>query len=389
MTQTIGVILGGVTGRVGTNQHLRSILEIRQAGGVLLADGERVMPEPLLLGRDSRKLQALAEPHGFAWSTNLESALADPTMQIYHDAQVSQQRPESVKRAILAGKHVYCEKPLAQTPQEALELAQLADEKNVQHGAIQNMLFLPGVQKLKHVINSGFFGRILNIRLEFGYWVFEGDWQASQRPSWNYRSEDGGGLLLDMFPHFHYLLEELFAPIRTLTALTSTQIPERFDENGKAYTCTSDDTTCITLELEGGIVAQIHASWASRVYRDDMFSLQVDGTHGSAVIGYGHCKVQHRISTPRPVWNPSATTPDYRLDWHEIPDQKTYLNPFRAQWEHFLGDVASHNPHPWNFHSAARGIQIAHLCLKSALERRWLTIPQGDVHAQLASTAVR
>ncbi|MGV2384701.1 MAG UNVERIFIED_CONTAM: Gfo/Idh/MocA family oxidoreductase, partial [Thermobifida fusca] len=278
--RVLGIAMNGVTGRMGYRQHLtRSVLAIRKDGGVELPDGSRIIPEPVLVGRSAQKLRAIAERHGIErWSTDLDTVLSDDSISVYFDAQITHAREAAVRSAINAGKHVYVEKPIADNFSAAIELAKLARDAGVKNGVVQDKLFLPGLLKLRRLIDSGFFGRILSIRGEFGYWVFEGDWQPAQRPSWNYRAEDGGGIVLDMFPHWHYILEQLFAPVRTVTTRIATHIPERWDENGQRYQATADDAAYAVFELEGGIVAQINSSWSVRVNRDELVEFQVDGT---------------------------------------------------------------------------------------------------------------
>jgi len=309
--QKLGIIMNGVTGRMGTNQHLiRSIVAIRQQGGVPLPDGDALFPDPILVGRSEHKLQALAQKHGIErWSTNLEQCLADPRDTIYFDAQTTTRRAAGVRAAIAAGKHVYCEKPIATDVETALDLARRARGAGVKNGVVQDKLWLPGLLKLKRLIDGGFFGRILSVRGEFGYWVFEGDWQPAQRPSWNYRKEDGGGIIVDMLCHWRYVLDHIFGPVRAVSCLGVTHIPERINEQGNSYRATADDAAYATFELEGGIIAQINSSWCVRVYRDELFMLQVDGTEGSAVAGLRECRTQHRANTPRAIWNPDIPSP--------------------------------------------------------------------------------
>ena len=304
--RSIGVVMNGVTGRMGYHQHLiRSVLAINEQGGVALADGSRVVLKPVLVGRNPEKLAKIAADHGIAgWTTDLDAALADEDNLIYFDAQVTQARVKAVLKAVEAGKHIYAEKPTAETFNDALALAEAATAKGVKNGVVQDKLFLPGLLKLKRLIDGGFFGRILSVRGEFGYWVFEGDWQTAQRPSWNYRAEDGGGIVLDMFPHWAYVLENLFGRVQSVYAQAVTHIPERVDERGMTYPATADDAAYGVFELEGGIIAQINSSWNVRVNRDELVEFQVDGTHGSAVAGLRNCRVQHRATTPKPVWNP-------------------------------------------------------------------------------------
>ncbi|MDC3416029.1 Gfo/Idh/MocA family protein [Aquibacillus salsiterrae] len=375
----IGIIMNGVTGRMGTNQHLiRSIVAIRNQGGVKLANGDLLLPDPILVGRNENKLQALASAHNIErWSTNLEEALADDYNEIYFDSQTTVRRAESIKQAIAAGKHIYCEKPTATSLEGSLELAKLAKEKGVKNGVVQDKLFLPGLLKLKRLINSGFFGKILSVRMEFGYWVFEGDWQEGQRPSWNYRAEDGGGIIVDMFAHWRYVIDNLFGPIRTVSCLGATHIPERVDENGRTYKATADDAAYGTFELDGGIVVQANSSWAVRVNRDDLLTIQVDGTEGSAVAGLRDCKTQHRVNTPKPTWNPDIPNPhDFQAQWEDVPDNQAFDNGFKVQWELFLKHVFADEAFPWDLLEGAKGTQLSDLGLQSWKERRWLDVPE-------------
>jgi len=377
--RSIGIIVNGVTGRMGYRQHLvRSLLAIREAGGVALADGTTIWPEPVLVGRNETKLRELAQRHGLTeWSTDLTSALARDDVEIYFDSQVTQQREKAIRQAIEAGKHIYTEKPLAEDTAAALDLARAADAAGVRTGVVQDKLFLPGLRKLKRLIDGGFFGRILSVRGEFGYWVFEGDWQPAQRPSWNYRAEDGGGIVVDMFPHWHYVLEELFGRVNAVSCVTATHVPERVDEDGRAYAATADDAAYGTFELDGGVIAQINSSWAVRVYRDELVEFQVDGTEGSAVAGLRRCRAQHRAVTPKPVWNPDLpVTENFRAQWTEVPDNEEFDNGFKVQWEAFLRHVVAGEPFRWDFLAGARGVQLAELGLRSAREGVRVEVPE-------------
>jgi predicted dehydrogenase len=380
--RSVGIIMNGVTGRMGTNQHLiRSIVAIRKQGGITLSNGDTLVPDPVLVGRNATKLAALAAAHGVErWSTDLSACLANPNDTIYFDAQTTGMRAESVRKAIAAGKHVYCEKPVATDVETALDLARLAQRAGVKHGVVQDKLFLPGMLKLKRLIDGGFFGRILSVRGEFGYWVFEGDWQPAQRPSWNYRKEDDGGIIVDMLCHWRYVLDNLFGPVRSVACLGATHIPERVDEQGRGYAATADDAAYAIFQIDGGIVAQINSSWCVRVYRDELFSLQVDGTHGSAVAGLRECKIQHRAATPKPVWNPDIPSPiDFWDTWQDVPDNGVFDNGFKVQWEQFLRHVAEDAPFRWDLLEGAKGVQLAELGLRSWEERRWLDVPELSV----------
>jgi predicted dehydrogenase len=375
---TIGIIMNGVSGRMGYRQHLlRSILAIREQGGVLLADGSRVQVEPILVGRSEAKLAELADRHGIEnYTTSLDEALADDRWQIYADFLVTQARVPAIKKAIAAGKAIYTEKPTAESFEEALELARLADAAGIKNGVVHDKLYLPGFRKLKRLIDSGFFGRILSVRGEFGYWVFEGDWQAAQRPSWNYRKEDGGGIVVDMFPHWSYVLENLFGRVESVYAKAVTHIPQRVDEGGETYEATADDAAYAIFELEGGVTAQLNSSWAVRVNRDELVEFQVDGTHGSAVVGLFGCKIQPRNATPKPVWNPDiADTHDYDDDWIESPANDVFENGFKTQWEEFIRHVVEDAPNPFDFLAGARGVQLAEQGLISSQEGRRIELP--------------
>jgi predicted dehydrogenase len=382
-TRTLGVIMNGVTGRMGHRQHLvRSVLAINEQGGVPLGDGGRVLLRPILVGRSPAKLRALAEEHGIDdWTASLTEALADPGAEIYFDTQVTQARVPAVTQAIEAGKHVYVEKPTAEDLAGALRLARLAREKGVKNGVVQDKLFLPGLRKLKRLVDGGFFGRILSVRGEFGYWVFEGDWQAAQRPSWNYRAEEGGGIALDMFPHWTYVLENIFGRIDAVTARTVTHIPERTDEKGEPYTATADDAAYGIFELDGGVIAQINSSWCVRVNRDELLEFQVDGTHGSAVAGLRNCRVQHRGTTPKPVWNPDVpANHGFRDQWQEVPDNEDFDNAFKVQWEMFVRHVVEDAPFPHDFDAGARGVYVAEAGLRSSAEGRRIELETLDDH---------
>src|SRR5438093_1963501 len=379
--QRLGIIMNGVTGRMGTNQHLvRSILALRAQGGVKLKNGDSVMPDPILLGRDEAKLAQLAKAHGIArWTTDLNAALKNREDTLFFDAATTKLRVKLLRRAITAGKDIYCEKPVAETLADALEVARAAKAAGIKHGVVQDKLFLPGLLKLKMLIDSGFLGRILAVRGEFGYWVFEGDWQPAQRPSWNYRKEDDGGVIVDMLCHWRYVLDNLWGEVKSVSCLGTTHIPKRWDEQGREYKATADDAAYATFELagaDGPVIAQINSSWATRVRRDDLATFHVDGTLGSAVAGLTDCWTQARVNTPKPAWNPDVPqTPDFFDTWEKVPNNQNYDNAFKVEWELFIRHLHDDTPFRWNLLEGAKGVQLAELGLKSWAERRWLDVP--------------
>jgi predicted dehydrogenase len=381
-TQRLGIIMHGVTGRMGMNQHLiRSIVAIRSQGGVTLSNGDKVMPDPILIGRNAEKIEALARAHKIErWGNDLDKALANKDDTVFFDAGTTQMRPTLLAKALRAGKHVYCEKPIATTLGEAVEIAKTAQASGLKHGAVQDKLFLPGLRKLDMLRRSGFFGRMLSLRLEFGYWVFEGDLQPIQRPSWNYRAEDGGGMILDMMCHWRYVLDNLFGEVKSISCLGATHIPQRWDEAGKPYTATADDAAYAIAELVGHngepVIAQLNMSWATRVNREDLVTFHVDGTHGSAVATLTGCKAQSRVNTPRPVWNPDVKqTMNFTEQWQEVPDTEFYDNGFKIQWEAFIRHVVENAPYKWTLPEGAKGVQLVEAALQSWKERRFVDVP--------------
>lgn len=375
----IGIIMNGVTGRMGTNQHLmRSIVAIIKQGGVRVGPAETIMPDPILVGRDAVKLEKLCRQSGVPkMTTDLDEALADPHNIIYFDAQTTGRRAEGVRKAVLAGKHVYCEKPTAVSTEVALELCNLCKAAGLKNGVVQDKLWLPGVLKLKRLIENDFFGKILSVRGEFGYWVFEGHTIPAQRPSWNYRKEDDGGIIVDMLCHWRYVLDNVFGTVKAVSCLGATHIPERIDEQGRPYACTADDAAYATFQLENGVIAQFNSSWTVRVRRDDLLTLQVDGTKGSAVAGLRECYIQHYGNTPKPVWNPDIEQPiKFFEGWAKVPEQEVFENAFKVQWELFLKHVVKDEPFPWDLRAGAKGVQLAEKGLESWASRCWVDVPE-------------
>jgi predicted dehydrogenase len=375
---TVGIIMNGVTGRMGLNQHLRrSIHAIIQQGGIQLSDSEAIMPKPILVGRSPAKLEAISkECGGLPWTTDLAATLADPAYSIYFDSQTTDRRADAVRAAIAAGKHIYCEKPVAGDVATALDLYRRAENAGVKHGVVQDKLWLPGLRKLQTLKDLGFFGKILSVRGEFGYWVFEGDKVPAQRPSWNYRAEDGGGIILDMLCHWRYVLDNLFGNVEAVSCLGATHIPTRWDEAGKPYACTADDSAYATFQLAGGVIAHFNSSWCVRVRRDDLLTIQVDGTHGSAIAGLRQCWIQPYGATPKPVWNPDIDSPlNYYDGWQKVPEQTTFDNAFKVQWELFLRHIVKGTPFRWDLLEAAKGVQLAEKGVESWKKRAWVDVP--------------
>ncbi len=377
----IGIILNGVTGRMGTNQHLeRSIHAIIQQGGVTLPDGSRVMPDPILTGRNQDKLARLAAKYNIErFSTDLDAALADPYNEIFFDASGTPHRIGFLERAIAAGKHVYCEKPTATVYQDALDVAEVAEKAGVKNGTVQDKLWLPGIRKFQLLKEQGFFGKILSVRGEFGYWVFTGEHEGQpiQRPSWNYRAEDGGGMIVDMHCHWRYVIDNLFGNVTRVFCKAATHIDERMDESGKPFKCTADDSAYALFETDQNITCQFNSSWNVRVRRDDLLTMQVDGTEGSAIVGLRKCWAQHQSVTPRPIWNPDIDSPiDYYDNWTEVPDQLEFDNAFKVQWESFISHVVADTPFPWTLREGAKGVQLAELSIQSHDQGSWVDVPQ-------------
>ncbi len=377
----LGIIMNGVTGRMGTNQHLvRSILAIQKEGGLPLADGTRIMPDPILVGRNADKVRRLAAEHGVdRWTTDLDAALASKDDELFFDAASTQLRAGLVKKAIAAGKHVYVEKPTADTFEDALEIYKLAEKAGIKHGVVQDKVYLPGLRKLKMLIDSGFFGKILSVRIDFGYWVFEGDLQPTQRPSWNYRLADGGGIILDMMPHWQYVIGQTFGDIKSIVCLAMNDIQTRFDESGKPFDADTDDSAYTILQLENGIVAQINFSWCVRVRRDDLVTFKVDGTKGSAVAGLHDCWTQSHVNTPRPVWNPdNRANANYFDDWLTVPDTQEFTNAFRIEWEMFIRHLYGEGQWRHGLVEGAKGLQLVAAAHRSNKEKRWIELDKLD-----------
>ena len=382
MERRIGIIMNGITGRMGLNQHLiRSVLAIRDDGGLLLSDGSKLMPDPILVGRNKQKLEEIASRYSVdRYTTDLDNALENTDDSVFFDSATTKMRVEILKKAISAGKHIYCEKPVADDLQGALEIAKYASQKGVKNGVVHDKLYLPGLIKRKRLRDAGFFGKILSVRGEFGYWVFDGEIIPAQRPSWNYRKSDGGGIIKDMLCHWRYVLDNVIAPVKSVSCAGKVHISKRWDESGQKYDADADDAAYASFELEGEIMAQINSSWCVRVKREDLVTFQVDGTLGSAVAGLHKCSIQHHLNTPKPTWNPDQPqTLRFNDHWMQVPDNEDFGNGFRTQWEEFLKHVAEDGPWKYDLFEGAKGVQLAECALKSWKERRWIDIPEIEI----------
>ncbi|MCW3466681.1 Gfo/Idh/MocA family protein [Chitinophaga nivalis] len=377
-THRVGIIINGATSRIATNQHLlHSLIPIIEQGGIKLNEWEYIMPDLILVDRDEGKLRQLSARTGITkYTTNLDEALDNKQYSVYFDARLTGLRADGVLKGIEAGKHIYCEKPTATDTDAAIGLYNKCRAAGLKHGVVQDKLWLPGLIKLKRLIENDFFGDILSVKADFGYWGFEGNTVPAQRPSWSYRKEDGGGIILDMFSHWRYILDNLFGQVKAVSCLGSTFIPHRVNEAGRSFICTAEDSAFATFELEQGIIAQFNSSWATRVRREDLLTMQVDGTKGSAVAGLRHCFTQHYCNTPRPTWNPDMEQPINFFDnWSKVPEQEVYENAFKAEWQLFLRHVVKDEHFHWNLKEGAKGVQLAEKATQSWQERRWITVP--------------
>jgi predicted dehydrogenase len=372
-----GIIVNGATGRIGATQHLANALAPIRAEGGLPVGGDRIVPRLLLVGRDRERLAGIAESYGIGdWSTDLDAALARPDFTVFFDAAATHQRVAALGKAIAAGKHIYSEKPVAPSLAEGHALLEAAQARGLKAGAVEDKLNLPGLQKMLRLAQSGFFGRVTGFKLDFGWWVFDGTERPSQRPSWNYRKSGGGGLTHDMMPHWRYVIEGILGPIARVVAATKTAIPERVDEEGRRYAVDVDDTSVTLAELASGAVGTIICSWATRVRRDDLLTLQIDGTGGSALAGLHRCWVQSAAATSTVRrFNPDTDIgADYRSDWTEVADATAYTNPYRVGWENFLRHVVADAPLLCDFAAGLRDVQLAEACYRSVAQRTWVSI---------------
>ena len=378
----IGIIVHGATGRIGATQHLANALAPILAEGGLPARTGRIVPRLLLVGRSAMRLAEIAHRHGITdWTVDLDEALARPDFLVFFDAAATEQRVATLSKAIAAGKHIYSEKPVAPTVAEGLQLLRAAKALGLKTGAVEDKIYLPGLQKLKTLAASNFFGRVTGFRLDFGWWVFDGRERPSQRPSWNYKRKTGGGLTLDMYPHWRYVIEGILGPILRVVTAMKTVIPERRDETGKIYPVDVEDSSLTLAELASGAVGAIICSWATRVRRDDLLSFQIDGTHGSAVAGLHRCWIQSRADTPTVQhFNPDRDLGiDYRANWNEVSDQGNHTNPYRVGWEHFLRHVVDGSPPASDLTAGIRDVQLAEACYRSVNEGKWISLePKSD-----------
>jgi predicted dehydrogenase len=370
----IGIIVNGATGRIGSTQHLANALGPIRAEGGLDVGGDRVRPRLLLVARTAAKLADIAKTYDAEWTTDLDAALGRPEFSIFFDAAATSQRVSALSKAIAAGKHIYSEKPVAPTVAQGLELLRAAQARGLRTGAVEDKVNLPGLRKLARLADDGFFGRVTGFKLEFGWWVFDGNERPSQRPSWNYMKSGGGGMTSDMYPHWRYIIEDILGPIRRVVSAISTAQPERVDEQGARFAVDVDDSATTMLEMESGAIGTIVSSWATRVRRDDLVTLQIDGTGGSAVASVHRCWKQSAASTPslRHI-NPDADGgTDHFAAWREVESAGPHINPYRAGWEVFLRHVVAGTPLRSDLKAGIRDVQLVEACYRSASERRWV-----------------
>jgi predicted dehydrogenase len=374
--KTIGIILNGATGRICSTQHVaNALVPIRDEGG-LAAGGDRIVPRLMLVGRNAESVAAVAQRYGAEWTTDLAKALADPAFTVFFDAAATSQRQSALKRAIAAGKHIYAEKPVALTVDAGLELLSAIKARGLKACAVEDKLGLPGLQKLSRVVASGALGRIAGFRIEFGWWVFDGTEVPSQRPSWNYRKKDGGGLILDMYPHWRYVIENTLGPIRRVVTALSTATPERIDERGERYRVDVEDSASTLVELKNGATGTILASWATRVRRDDLLTFQIDGSKASVLAGLHRCWTTTNAETPRTAHFSIATdlNVDYRANWHEIEDAGPFKNSYRIGWENFFRHVVTGATMQADFAAGLRDVQFAEACYRSVKDGTWIDL---------------
>ena len=183
-----------------------------------------------------------------------------------------------------------------------------------------------------------------------------------------------------MYPHWRYIIEAIVGRIVAVSSANWTAVPERIDEQGERYAVDVEDAAATLVELANGAFGTILSSWTSRVRRDDLFTLQVDGTKGSALAGLHRCHVQTMAQTSA-VAHFSVMKDlgaDYRDGWSEAPPLGHYVNPYRVGWENFLRHVATGAPMPATLAAGIRDVQFAETCHRSMAERRWIAFPPPD-----------
>ena len=379
----IGIILNGATGGICSFQHLaNSLAPIRAEGGLRIGD-ETIMPKLLLVGRDNERLSEVARANGVDdWTTELDRALDNTDFPVFFDAAATHMRADILHRALAAGKHIFAEKPVAPSVDEGLALLRDAESRKLKHGVVEDKLHLPGLAKLATLVDGGFFGRIVGFKLEFGWWVFDGITDAAQRPSWNYKRATGGGLVSDMTPHWRYIIEGLLGRIDRIVCATSIAQVERADESGVGFQVDVEDTAPPLLRMESGVTGAILASWATRVRREDLMTMQIDGTKGSAVAGLRRCFTQRAAETPaiagfrmgKDVDTMNVAT-DFFVDWQEVSDATPYKNPYRYGWEKFIAHVVADAPFDAPLSAGIRDVQLSQACVESAASGEWMEMP--------------
>ena len=283
-----------------------------------------------------------------------------PSFPILFDAAATKQRVSTLTKAIAAGKHIYSEKPVALSVADGMALLTAARARNLKHGAVEDKIFLPGLQKLsaarraeilrpRHRLSPRFrLVGVRRIRAQKPAAKLELPAKRCRRSHHGYVS----ALALRRSKAFS-------ARSVGLWHATATAIPQRADESGTRYDVDVDDTSLTLAELENGAVGTIACSWATRVRRDDLLTFQIDGTSGSAVAGLHRCWAQSAGDTPevRHI-NPMVDIGfDYRRDWKEVPGLAAYANPYRVGWDRFLKHIVTGEPLASDLSAGIRDVQ--------------------------------
>ena len=379
-TKRLGIIMHGVTGRMGYNQHLvRSICAIRDAGRRRACERRPrdARSDPGRPQRGEARRDRRSGTASRATTTDLDAALANTDDTVFFDAGSTQMRADLLSKAIDAGKDVYCEKPIADTLADAIKVAKLARSRGIKNGVVQDKLFLPGLRKMKLLKDAGFFGRMLSVRGEFGYWVFEGDLQPIQRPSWNYRKADGGGIILDMLCHWRYVLDNLFGEVKAVSCLGVTHIPRAHRRSGQALhgrcrRCRLCDVRARGRRDRADQLVLVRAREARR-------SRHLPGRRHARLGG----RRPHALLHPASREHAASGLESGRAADDELQravggsaGHQAYDNGFKLQWEDFIRHVVRGSAlDVRSARKASRACSSPSSGCKSWAERRWLDVP--------------